>query len=120
MIEFKATDDQIIEICVNAVNAAIPIGIPIGMGMLQFEPKKYTKNDLQHEIRIFGDGRVVGLDYYEGRMTKLYLTEKKDTLGIWYHSGFANIEYQSWVKLYKNFEGLLKSVGITEFEETVS
>lgn len=99
MITFKATDEQVKQIAVNAVQASKPIG----MGFLHYNPsKKYNSSD----FTIGHSG--IDLDYINGRMVKLYLWKIDD--GIWKINGKAQSDYQSWVHKYPTYEDLLKSV----------
>jgi len=108
-MKFKATEQQVKEMAVNAVKASAPMG----MGFLhynsthEFEPEMF-------EISKFG----LELDYVHGRMVKL--TIKSLGNGEWQpmgRSGDPTPDYQSWVRAYPKFEDLLKSVGITEVTE---
>ena len=53
---FKATIDQVLQICANAVNASSPCG----MGILHFTDQKFEGSDMRHYLRIDGGGMWIG------------------------------------------------------------
>ena len=109
---FKATIDQIKVVAANAVNASQGFG----MGMLHYQPKQYTPNEIDLNFDQFGykfgkkEGSV-NLDYYEGRMVKLHIAGLgNDTWEI--SDAKPTPDYQSWCVKYKTYPALLKSAGI--------
>ena len=98
-MNFKATDEQVKQIAVNAVIASSPIG----MGHLhfdgtqEFDPSMFevTNNSLH-------------LDYVQGRMVKLNLWKNAD--GTWKSRDEVRLDYQSWGSKYPTFKDLVTSV----------
>jgi hypothetical protein len=76
----------------------------VGMGFMQ------ARNDITEDImwdnhhRIDGDKCEVFADYGYGRMMKLHIAVKGDTLE--YREGPTNIEYQSWGCAYATYKAL--------------
>lgn len=62
-MKFNATEEQVKQIAANAVNASVPVG----MGHIHFRPGDYAPEDI--EVTEFG----VEIDYFHGRMVKLYI-----------------------------------------------
>jgi hypothetical protein len=111
-MKFKATEEQIRKVAALAVNASKPMG----MGMFHFKPKTYTPEEIDLNFDQFGHtfGKKEGsvnLDYYEGRMVKLYIKGLGNDM--WEcPSGPAARDYQSWASTYPNYEQLLTAAGI--------
>lgn len=102
-MEFKATEKQIIEMAVNAINASHAIG----MGAMRATNKTFQPEDIT--LTSFG----FSCDYVQGRMVKLNI--KRINEDTWEPAGLTrnpNMEYQSWCKEYATFEDLKKSVGL--------
>ena len=99
---FKATEEQILKLGANAVNAASPMG----MGFLHFQEKEYTAEDIGPCLSEWG----LDIDYFEGRMTKLHIRREKDG---WDEPGEPRSDYQSWCSKYPTFKDLAQSVGVT-------
>lgn len=99
-MKFKATPEQVKQIIANAVNAAIPVG----MGFLHFIPKTYTAADIP-------DDRLVhGVDYFDGRMTKLYIESHGDgTYSL--PDDKPRRDYQSWCGSFPTYRALVESAG---------
>lgn len=96
----KITKDQAVQIVTNAVNASVPVG----MGILQYKDKQYTPDEVAAH---FYEGGVY-LDYFEGRMVKLSMSEVE---GGWtVPDRKPNVEYQSWARAYPTYEDLANSV----------
>jgi len=115
-MKFKATIEQAKQIAVNAVNASSPMG----MGFLHFESKNYTANDLNICPDYVFDGKVsdkslpfkgdsIDLDYFYGRMVKLYMDEIEP--GVWEVPDHEpRSDYQSWAAQYPTYKSLIESV----------
>jgi len=100
-VKFKATDEQIKQLIINAINTSRPVG----MGIFHYKQKFYTLDDLTFEI-----GNEVFVDYFDGRMVKLYLTKEND---LWKTPNKElDIEYQSWCEHFPTWKDLLHSVNI--------
>lgn len=99
-IKFRATEDQIRKIAVNAIHASSPMG----MGYLHFVPGDHFKPEdisISPKVGIY-------LDYVQGRMVKLSIIFEGDN--TWTMSNDLDVEYQSWAAKYPTGEDLLKSV----------
>jgi hypothetical protein len=108
MVRFKATDDQVRQIAVNAIKASLPMG----MGHLHYNPnQEFPASEIRiHEGPATGERRC-SLDYAGGRMVKLTMVQAKD--GVWevrFPHETPDREYQSWVRQYATTEALLQSV----------
>lgn len=112
-MEFIASLDQIRKMAALAVNASVPAG----MGFMHFKPTEYKPEEIDLNFDQFGHkfGKKEGsvnLDYYEGRMVKLTITN----VGAdrWRVSDNApHPEYQSWAKTYPTYQELAKAAGIS-------
>ena len=108
-MKFKANDEQAKAIALKAIEASDPVG----RGVWHYESELRNR-----EVKIvhgdLSDSKEIDVDYYEGRMVKLYL---------W--SGVPNIwntpdndptpAYQSWCHTYKTYKDLVLSVeGVEE------
>lgn len=119
-MRIKATEAQIKQMAINAIKASIPKG----MGFLHFNANEEIKPDM---IKIFGNG--IHIDYFHGRMVKLYIEKEKpvadpvmekdqdgnirqrDPEDVWILPDFEpNVEYQSWLVEYKTYRDLALSV----------
>ena len=107
----KLNKQQVLAIAVNVINASVPVG----MGMLHFQPKAYTEDDVKqlpqyHEDE---DGSILMyMDYVDGRMVKTDLTKGED--GYYHFPDYGpDPEYQSWCAMYPTYNDLLESVGVT-------
>lgn len=100
-MKFKATNEQLEKIALNAVNASAPMG----MGFLRFQPKDYSKDDLPGLVHADG----ISLDYVEGRMVKLHVHKVGE--GFYETRDTARDDYQSWVKIYSTPKELIESAG---------
>jgi len=103
MTKFKATNEQVIQMATNAVNASRPVG----MGMLQYQPNDLTTD----QIKGIMDDDGFSLDYVQGRMVKMRI--KKLEGSLWQMQYETNTEYQSWGTKYPTAHDLIKSAGIT-------
>ena len=106
-MKFKATDEQVKQIAINAIMASSPMGL----GFIQYNPslKLETKN-----IAIANN--LVNIDYFQGRMVKLFMKLENG----WWHVDEHRVhpEYQSWVSKYPTMLDLIASVpGIGEIKE---
>lgn len=99
ILEFKATDDQVRQIAVNAIHASSPMG----MGFVHYVPGDHFRPE---EIKL--DNLGLNLDYVQGRMVKLMMWRTGDQL--WEIRGEIDIEYQSWAGVYPTYEKLIESV----------
>lgn len=111
-MKFIATEEQVKQIAVNAINASSPVG----MGYLQYESKDYTPN----EINLFssiGGKKVIEIDYFHGRMVKLSIGECSEN--VWnVGPDTFRLDYQSFAGKYPTPANLVKSVeGIEIIEE---
>ena len=101
-MKFTATDDQIAQLMANAVNAAHPVG----MGYIHFEPGDKPASEFTEAVK----SRRGSIDYYQGRMTKLYLDHVEgNTWSL--PDRDLDMEYQSWSYKYKTYKELVESVG---------
>lgn len=102
-MKFKATEDQVKIMAANAISASRPMG----MGYLHYKPGEIAAS----AVHLTGFG--VEVDYYQGRMVKLYIARLED--GLWEFRGFKapHPEYQSWCAKYPSYEELLGSAGIS-------
>lgn len=100
-MNIKLTENQILQLAANAVNAAQPVGI----GYLQHEEKNYTPEDMKECLK----GDSLAIDYFHGRMTKLYVHQDKN--GEWNFGDYnPTPEYQSWCGTYPTYQALVDSV----------
>lgn len=102
-MKFRATDEQIQQICANAVNASIPMGL----GHIRATSRVFKPEDFKVE------GNFINLDYVQGRMVKLYIW--RSGLG-WEMRDDCDPEYQSWHRQYRSVEELLKSAGVNDYD----
>jgi hypothetical protein len=99
-MKFRATEDEIIEIGLNAINASKPVGL----GAIVFSDKVYTKSDLTLTEFLHG----LSIDYFQGRMVKLHI--KSHGEGIWSTCDDPpKWDYQSWWFTYPTYFDLVKS-----------
>ena len=108
MIRFKATDEQLRRISLLAINASIPMGV----GLLHYQNKHYTMDDIKKSLS-FENGVII--DYFEGRMVKLYIV----SLGNGWYSVENDIDImrQSFKRSYADMKALIARVeGIEAFE----
>lgn len=108
MLQFKATNDQVKQIAINAIKASAPMG----MGFLSFSPDDEFKLE---DINIHEDTRNPGmfLDYVNGRMVKLSIWKRGEDLWETRDTPPTH-DYQSWCRKYNTYEDLLTSVpGVT-------
>lgn len=104
-MKVKLTDEQILQLAANAVNAASPMG----MGFMHFQEKDYEPNDIKPYINKRLDGDRLLIDYFEGHMTKLSL--KQDGEGYWnFPDRDPRSDYQSWCVKYPTYQDLIDSV----------
>lgn len=94
------TEDQMLQVAANAVNASVPVG----MGFLQHENKEYTVEDMRSALHKGG----VYLDYFHGRMVKMNI--KKEESGYILPDSVPTIDYQSWAYTYPTYLDLVQSV----------
>ena len=98
---FTATEEQILQIAANAVNASTPMG----MGFLHFQPKEYTPEEMRKCLSDYG----LSIDYFDGRMTKFYIIRaENDQWRVVDHG--PRSDYQSWASKYPTYEALAGSV----------
>lgn len=119
MIRFKATDDQLYLICCLAVDASRPVGL----GHLHHNSaRKFTREDMALAVARSGSGYVgsINIDYYWGRMVKLFIKRENDywLLG---QPGFKDAEkphpeYQSFCRTYPTWQSLLEEAGVMDYE----
>jgi|CXWL01.1.fsa_nt_gi hypothetical protein len=101
-MKFTATDDQIAQLMANAVNAARPMGL----GYLHFKPEDKPASEFGKAVT----ARQCCIDYYQGRMTKLYLDHVEGN--TWkLPDGNPRSDYQSWNWKYPTYQALVESVG---------
>lgn len=105
-MKFKATKEQVIKIITNAINASKPMG----MGSLFWRNKDYKTEEI--EILL---GNSTEVDYFQGRMVKLFIGSCQTSPSIKepnIYETFRNpkIDYQSWVTKYPTYEDLVTSV----------
>lgn len=98
-MKFTATDEQLRQLCANAVNASRPAG----MGFLHYQSRAYTPDEFQINDR----SPIVSLDYVEGRMTKLHIS-RDETGALELREPIDDL--QSWAVKYPTALALLSSV----------
>lgn len=99
MIRFEATKDQLLQLAANAVNASAPMGA----GLIHYKEKTYKPHEFNH--RLFNN--QLAIDYFEGRMTKLYIVKDETS---WIMKREPEGDYQSWQHTYPTNRDLLNSV----------
>lgn len=110
-MKFKATDDQVKQMAVNAINASRQFGMGFlssGADALRGELDLQERHDKLRELHI---------DYYNGRMVKFHAREVEP--GVW--EAWPDLprgDYQSWCGQYPTMKMLLSSV-ITESTEAL-
>jgi hypothetical protein len=113
-MKFKATEEQIKKAAALAIN----MSTPLGMGFMHYRPKDYKPEEIDLTFDQFGNkfGKTAGsvcIDYYEGRMVKLYITGLgADIWEIPEGLGPPRPNYQSWAVKYPTYADLLKAAGI--------
>ena len=100
-LEFKATKEQVLEIACRAVNASVPMG----SGFIHFQNRQYLPSDVGV---FFKDGKGIEIDYFAGRMVKLYIDQ--DGEETWLTRCTPRIDYQSWALKYPTFKDLCKGI----------
>jgi hypothetical protein len=106
-IKFNADKQQLKTIVANAINASRPMGL----GYLSYKKDMtYHQLDFSDEMIFNATGRI-NIDYFEGRMVKLYIDRFKDDFFI---LNEIDAEYQSWKNTYETVEHLLKKSGIDD------
>lgn len=100
-MKITATDEQISQMCANAINASMAVG----MGFLHYKEGHVFKAS---EVQVSQPG--VFLDYVEGRMVKL--TVRRIGMGNTWDlpDSEPTYDYQSWVTKYKTYLDLAASV----------
>ena len=111
MLIINATDEQVKQMFLNAINASSPMG----MGFLHFEDKDYTLEDIE-------TADEYGADYFHGRMMKTCFTKIKggSADGKWVVNrgpNPPNPEYQGWATKYPTYEELAATVEATVKEQ---
>ncbi|MEG4964471.1 MULTISPECIES: hypothetical protein [unclassified Microcoleus] len=97
--QFKATEQQVIQIAVNAIRYSRPIGL----GYLEALRELDTKlGDIELE-----DGNL-DLDYVAGRCVKLFIRNIGGEM--WEIAQSPTRDYQTWVSKYPTNEALVESV----------
>lgn len=95
----ELTEQQARQIAANAVNASAPMGV----GIMAFDDKVYSPDDVQQCV----SDRGINIDYFDGRMVKLYIRRDGDDWILPTHS--PRHDYQSWVTTYPTYEALFQS-----------
>jgi len=98
-MKFKATEEQIKQIAVNAVKASSAMG----MGHFHFNGEQEFKPD---DFKTDKSGLY--LDYVQGRMVKLNISRAGE--GEWEIHGEPRSDYQSWKSTYPTNDDLVNSV----------
>lgn len=99
MIIAQATDAQVLRMARLAILASIPVGL----GMLHFNPA-LKESDIVVELEGQEGREQLHVDYYQGRMTKF--NAWKYAGGGWQFRDTVDIEYQSWIKTYPDYQAL--------------
>lgn len=110
-MKFKATEEQVRQMAVNAINASRQFG----MGFLQ-SGAEATLEEVKTD-KVSGGKRRLSVDYFNGRMVKFHALEIGD--GVW--EAWPDLprgDYQSWCGQYPTMKMLLSSV-ITESTEAL-
>lgn len=98
-VKFKATEEQVKQMAVNAIKASIPMGL----GHLQYDQDHIIVADM-----IKTESRGCFVDYFFGRMVKLNIF--KDGENEWSIRNELYPDYQSWCRKYKDGKDLVESV----------
>lgn len=98
--QFKATEQQIRQIAVNAIKSSRPFAL----GYLNHRPDLSVKPE---NIELASDGSL-HLDYVAGRCVKLSICKIGDD--EWQIKDSPTPDYQSWVHKYPTNEALVESV----------
>jgi len=110
-MKFKATEEQVRQMAVNAINASRQFG----MGFLQ-SGAEATLEEVKTD-KVSGGKRRLSVDYFNGRMVKFHALEIGD--GVWEAwPDLPRLDYQSWCGQYPTMKMLLSSV-ITESTEAL-
>lgn len=91
-------------VAVRAAMLAIAASQPMGMGFLHYTEADDNPSEKAVRAECLGPSSLC-VDYYNGRMVKLYLDKDKDG-NYTVPSRTPNIEYQSWVRQYPTYERL--------------
>ena len=99
---FTATEQQVKEIALNAIQASRVVG----MGVYQDAHFKGVPLGVD-DIELDKKGGVY-IDYFRGRMVKLCINKKGNN--TWEIRDTVDIEYQSWGEKYSTAKDLVSSV----------
>lgn len=109
--KFNATNEQLVKVFENAINASTPRGL----GNLHYQPKDYelSIDDIRKTEDDFG---YVSFDYFEGRMVKLSIkcneVESEDEVRSYCIYGEPTEDYQSFLTKYPTYLDLLIESGV--------
>lgn len=105
-LKFKATMEQFKEFVAAVVNASIPMGL----GIFQYNPSvTFKPDDIEIDFQL-GSYRI---DYFQGRMVKLWVDKDEDHFVLIY----SGEDYQSWLREYPDPTDLMKQLGIEIVED---
>lgn len=105
-MRFRATDEQVKQLCANVTNASQPVG----MGFVHYNASHiFQPKDFDRQVR---PGQMVHLDYVEGRMVKFVLWRAPDDgPDAWKTTpNEPRPEYESWCSTYPTWSQLIASV----------
>lgn len=107
-MRFQATQEQLFQMIVNAINASVPVG----MGFLHYEKKNYTVAEF---LQIAPVAVLTNVDYFRGRMVKLWFKNLGE--GVFQlPAENPDLEYQSWASRYPTYQSLLASAGLSPLD----
>jgi len=115
-MKFKATDEQVKTMAALACNASAGMG----MGLIHYDKRHEAKPE-DFKFRELGQGtREITLDYWNGRMVKLYIRNKPSIIAPAEEPDTWHIipdvprgDYQSWVSKYPTAQALIEAAGGT-------
>lgn len=103
-VKFTASPDHIFQLITNAINSSKPTGL----GIYHYSHTTYTVNNIRDAISLPQVGKVVFVDYFEGRMVKLRIL--RTGLNTWeFIDTQFRPDYQSFYEAYQTPSDLLES-----------
>lgn len=99
-MQFKATEKQVKQIGINAIEASKPAMLEY-LGTESVE-RPVTLDDL--EI----DENGLRIEYFRGKIVELFI--HKDAEDQWSLDDSVELGYQSWIKVYPTVKALVESV----------